>query len=63
MNSEVTGRGSVCALTKVVNDILLTLDTNSTSVLLLMDLSTSFDTIDHDILLDQLESQFSSGLG
>uniref|UniRef100_A0A671US71 Reverse transcriptase domain-containing protein n=1 Tax=Sparus aurata TaxID=8175 RepID=A0A671US71_SPAAU len=51
------------ALTKVVNDILLTLDSNSTSVLMLLDLSAAFDTIDHGILSDRLESQFGiSGL-
>ena len=50
-------------LTKVVNDILLTLDSSSTSVLLLLDLSTISDTIDHGILLDLLENQFGiSGL-
>ena len=38
------------ALTKVVNDILLTLDSNSTSLLLLLNLSAAFDTIDHGIL-------------
>ncbi len=35
------------ALTKVVNDLLLTMDSDSTSVLLLLDLSAAFDTIDH----------------
>ena len=34
-------------LTKEVKDILLTLESNSTSVLMLLDLSTAFDTIDH----------------
>ena len=51
------------ALTKVVNDILLTLDSNSTSVLLLQDLSAAFETIDHGVLSDRLQSQFGiSGL-
>ena len=42
----------------MVNDILHTLDSNSTSVLMLLDLSAAFDTIDHGILSDRLESQF-----
>ena len=51
------------ALTKVVNYILLTLDSSSTSVLMSLDLSAAFDTIDHGILSDRLESQFGiSGL-
>ncbi len=54
---------SVChfteaALTKVVNDLLLTMDSDSTLVLLLLDLSVAFDTIDHCIPLGRLENQF-----
>ncbi len=41
----------------MVNDICLTTDSNST-VLLLLDLSVAFDTIDDVILLDCLENQF-----
>lgn len=44
------------ALTRVVNDLLLAIDSNSTSVLLLLDLSAAFDTIDHSILLNRLEN-------
>ena len=47
------------ALTKVVNDILLNLDSNSTLVLLLLDLSTAFDTTDYAILSDKLQSGIS----
>ena len=46
------------ALTKVVNDILLMMDSNETSVLLLLDLSAAFDTIDHDILINRLENMY-----
>ncbi len=36
----------------VINDLLLTMDSDSTSVLLLLDLSGAFDTIAHSLLLD-----------
>ena len=46
------------ALTKEVNAILLTFDSNSTSVLLLLDLSAAFDIIDHGTQSDQPECKF-----
>ena len=41
-------------MTRVVNDLLLTRDSNASSLLVLIDLSAAFDTIDHSILLDCL---------
>ena len=41
-------------LLKIVNDILLLLDSNSCCVLLLLDLSAAFDTVDHEELLSIL---------
>ena len=43
------------ALLRVTNDILLALDSGSCVVLVLLVLSTAFDTIDHNILLEWLE--------
>ena len=42
------------ALIKVHNDILSALDTCSSAILLMLDPSAAFDTIDHDILLSRL---------
>uniref|UniRef100_A0A669DF59 Reverse transcriptase domain-containing protein n=1 Tax=Oreochromis niloticus TaxID=8128 RepID=A0A669DF59_ORENI len=44
------------ALTKVFNDICLNTDSGTMSVLVLLDLSAAFDTVDHNILLKRLES-------
>lgn len=43
---------------RVVNDLLTAMDENKLSVLLLLDLSAAFDTIDHQILLSRLETTF-----
>ena len=46
------------ALMKVQNDIMRSLDNNHATVLVLLDLSAAFDTIDHQTLLHRLEHHF-----
>ncbi len=46
------------ALLKVHNDILLNMDQQEITLLVLLDLSAAFDTIDHTVLLETLESDF-----
>ena len=42
---------------KVVNDILVSLDKGNGVILILLDLSAAFDTIDHNMLIDRLGEQ------
>ena len=48
------------ALIKVHSDILLSMDTQKVTLLVMLDLSAAFDTIDHHILLETLE--FEAGV-
>ena len=45
------------ALLRVLNDLLLSVDSHGGAILVLLDLSAAFDTIDHATLLNALQSQ------
>ena len=46
------------ALLKVKNDILMNMNNQEVTLLVLLDLSAAFDTVDHSILLKQLQEDF-----
>ncbi len=51
------------ALVKVTNDILLALDDRQCVYLVLLDLSAAFDTIDHQVFLRQMDSEYGMSGG
>ena len=46
------------ALVKLFNDIVIDTDRNRTVILLLLDLSAAFDTVDHSLLLNRVANRF-----
>ena len=46
------GHSTKTALVKVQSDILQNMENQKVTLLILMDLSAAFDTVDHDIALD-----------
>ena len=49
------GHGTETALVKEQNDILTSIDQHRIVILVMLDLSAAFDTIDHDILFSRME--------
>lgn len=43
---------------KVKNDILMNMDEQKVTLLVLLDLSSAFDTVNHQVLLEPLRSRF-----
>ena len=54
--------GTETALTRIQNDILLSMDQGKVAILVLLDLSAAFDALDHQILLERLQSHVGVSL-
>jgi exonuclease III len=52
------GHSTETALLRVQNDILMNMDRQQVTLLVLLDLSAAFDTVDHRILLHRMETSF-----
>ena len=52
------GHSTETALLKVKNDILMNMDKQHVTLLVLLDLSAAFDTVDHKVLLNRLRHDF-----
>ncbi|CAB4040056.1 Hypothetical predicted protein, partial [Paramuricea clavata] len=52
------GHSTETILLKIQNDILLNMDKQNVTLLVFLDLSAAFDTVDHDILISRLQSSF-----
>ncbi len=56
MAMVINANSTESALLRVLNDILLATDTGDSVVLVLLDLSAAFDTINHSVLINRLQS-------
>ena len=52
------GHSTETALLRVHNDILRTMDNSRAVLLVMLDLSAAFDTLDHDIMLQRFHDRF-----
>ena len=52
------GLSTETALLKIMNDLLLNMDNQQVSLLVLLDMSAAFDTIPHDLFLDRLKHTY-----
>ena len=54
-----TNHSTETAVLSIHNDLVRSIDSGNVSLLALLDLSSAFDTVDHNILLSVLENRFS----
>ena len=57
-SAYIPHRSTETAILRILSDILLALDSGNLAVLLLLDLSAAFDSVDHDTLLTRLQRSY-----
>ena len=59
LSAYKSGHSTETALVRVKNDIMMSIDHGGSVLLVLLDLSAAFDTVDHNALFSRLKDIFS----
>jgi len=57
-SAYISGHSTETALVRVKNDIIMSIDQDKPVILVLLDLSAAFDTVDYNVLFSRLKDMF-----